>query len=308
MNFTTRLRTSWALLRRSIDVLRESPRLMLFPLVSTVAVGGLALCFFAPVIWFVFNRGSEWLETWGAVGGRLDQMSADKWKEALQGVHGIVYAYGGVIYLVSLFLATFCNVAFYNEIMRALAGEAVSLRRGWAFASSRWAAILKWSLLAGTVGLLIRAIEDRLGWLGKIVTAFIGTAWSVAAVFAIPVLIRREDNNPVGVLRDSAATLKKSWGESLAGFVGLQLGGTMLTLLIAAGGIGLAIIAAKARLMGIALSICAVWVLAIVVLGFFVTMATHVYRCALYVYASEGVVPGPYTAELMDAGWKIKQG
>ena len=46
------------------------------------------------------------------------------------------------------------------------------------------------------------------------------------------------------------------------------------------------------------------WLLAVVGLFFVIYMATHVYRCALYVYASEGVVPGPYTAEMMNAGWK----
>jgi hypothetical protein len=37
------------------------------------------------------------------------------------------------------------------------------------------------------------------------------------------------------------------------------------------------------------------------------SMAGHVYRCALYVYASEGVVPGTFTPELLNAGWKVKK-
>jgi hypothetical protein len=36
-------------------------------------------------------------------------------------------------------------------------------------------------------------------------------------------------------------------------------------------------------------------------------VAGHIYRGALYVYATEGVVPAPYTAELMDAAWKVKK-
>jgi len=47
--------------------------------------------------------------------------------------------------------------------------------------------------------------------------------------------------------------------------------------------------------------------LAIWIAAFLISMATHVYRCALYVYASEGVIPEPFTAELMDAGWKVKK-
>ena len=30
------------------------------------------------------------------------------------------------------------------------------------------------------------------------------------------------------------------------------------------------------------------------------------YTCALYIYATEGVVPEPLTPDDMDAGWKIK--
>jgi hypothetical protein len=36
-------------------------------------------------------------------------------------------------------------------------------------------------------------------------------------------------------------------------------------------------------------------------------VATDVYRGALYVYPSEGVVPSAYTEELMSAGWKMKK-
>jgi len=308
MSLTTRLHTSWELLQRSLQVLRTNPRLMLFPVISLLASLLLAVFFFVPVFALVFNRGGEWLETWGAVGQRLDGMSKEQWKQSLEGVRGIFYAYGALIYLVSMFVATFFNVAFYNEIIRALSGEAVSLGRGWRFALSRWKSILMWSLLAGTVGLIIRAIEERLGWFGKIVMGFVGVAWSVASVFAIPVIIRREDSNPVAVLRDSAATLKKTWGESLAGFVGIQLGGVLMMLFIVGCGLTVAIVAGMFRQYAVGFSLCAGWVLAMIAVGFIIGMATHIYRCALYVYASEGVVPGPYTTELMDAGWKIKKG
>lgn len=307
MNFAHRLRTSWELLLRSLQVIRLHPRLALFPIVSAAATMGLALFFFVPVLLFVFNRGGEWLETWGAWGRRMDHMTKDEWRAALQGVHGLVYAYGAVIYLVSLLAATFFNVAFYHQILRALGGETVSLREGWDFALSRWRSIVLWSLLAGTVGLIIRAIEERLGWLGRIVMAFIGAAWSIASVFAIPVIIRREDSDPLAVLKDSAATLKKTWGESLAGFVGIQLGGALMLVAVVAFGVTLTIVAGRFHLMPLALSLCALWLLAVIAMGFLLGMATHIYRCALYVYASEGVVPEPYTAALMDAGWKVKK-
>ena len=296
-SYADKLRTSWQLFRQSLQVLRKNPKLYLFPVASTLCAIAILLFFFAPIVLVLFGLTRNWTVTHANV----------NWDDFAARVGLVKYVYGVVRYLVSMFVATFMNVAFYNEIMRALAGEQVSIRHGLRFALSRVQAILMWSLLAGTVGLIIRAIEERLGWLGKIVMAAIGTAWSVAAVFAIPVIIRRTDSNPLVVLRDSVATLKRTWGESLAGWVGIRLGGVVFVLL----SVGLLL---PAVLLSIGLhqfwmipTAALVWLLSVFVTAFLVSMATHVYRCALYVYASEGVVPEPYTAEMMNAGWKVKK-
>ena len=295
-SFTDKFRTSWELLRRSLQVLQKNPKLYLFPVVSTLCALAIALFFLAPILAVLFAN------FWGA-----KAVTEADWDAVMARYNSAMYAYGVVIYLVSMFVGTFMNVAFYNEILRALAGEPVSLRNGLRFASGRVVAILLWSLLACTVGLIIRAIEERLGWLGRIVMAMIGTAWSVAAVFAIPVIIRRTDNNPITVLRDSVGTLKRTWGESLAGFLGIQLGwlaflAFSVGLLVPAG-----ILAFVLNQFWIGAAAGVLWLLAIFAASFFLSMATHVYRCALYVYASEGVVPGPYTTDMMNAGWKVKK-
>ena len=51
----------------------------------------------------------------------------------------------------------------------------------------------------------------------------IGLAWSVAAIFAIPILIAQpEISNPFTILGKSATTLKRTWGEMLAGYIGMS--------------------------------------------------------------------------------------
>ncbi len=301
MNISEKLQTSWALMKSSLRVIRDQPRLALFPVVSAVCTVLLALFFFAPLIMLALGtagvesvlHGGSWA---GHRTGELKQVFG--W---------VFYSYGAVVYLVSLFAATFFNVAFYNEILRALAGDTVSLGGGLRFAASRLRSIVCWSLLAGTVGLIIRAIEERLGWLGKIGMALVGTAWSVAAVFAIPVIIRRGETNPFAVLKDSALTLKQTWGESLVGFVGIQMAGGLVALGAILSGAAIALVAIMLKSAAVAVILGALWLLAVWALAFLTTMATHVYRCALYVYASEGVVPGDFTVEMMDAGWKVKK-
>lgn len=291
MSWSTRIQTSWQLLLRSLQIVRSNPRLWLFPIISTVCAVALALFFFAPIIALGFATGFK----------------GEQWENLAERFNAVFYAYGVVIYLVSMFLTTFMNVAFYHEILRALAGHPVSVRHGLQFALTKLPAIAFWSLLAATVGLIIRMIEERLGWIGKIVMAIVGAVWSVASVFAIPVLIRSEETNPLAVLRGSVATVKQTWGESLVGFVGLRAAGILFFLvslvylgLTAAGFVFLH----SPILLAVAL---VVWVLAMVVWSVLIAIATHVYRCALYVYASEGVVPGPYTADLLNAGWKVKK-
>jgi hypothetical protein len=44
----------------------------------------------------------------------------------------------------------------------------------------------------------------------------------------------------------------------------------------------------------------------LVVIAYLQNIASQVYRCALFIYASEGVVPGPYDQDMMDLAWKVK--
>jgi len=219
----------------------------------------------------------------------------------------VAVAIGAGIYLLSMFLATFFNVAFFHQIISALKGEAVSVNAGFQFAFSRIQAILLWSLFAGAIGLLIKTLEERVGLVGKIVLRLVGTAWSVASVFVIPVLIMEPDKNPVNVLRKSALTLKKTWGESLAGYLGLQMTGLVVlffSFFILGGGVFGSIALHSPWIL---LAAFLGWILLLVSFAYLTNVASQVYRCALFLYASEGNIPQPYNSELLEMAWKRKK-
>ena len=290
-----KLSRSWLLFRTSLQVIRDNPKLLLFPVVTAVCTGVIMLFFFAPALLYRSGQPLGQAAHWETLGRRAAHPT------------GYFYGYLAVVYLTSMFLATFFNAAFYNEILKALAGDPVSIRSGLASAWSRVHSILMWSLLAGTVGLIIKALEERFGWIGRWALKFVGVVWSVASIFAIPVIIREGTTNPFSLLRQSAGILRKTWGESLAGYVGIAAGswllllGSLLFLGLTVGGaiaLDLPLLAVGAALL---------WLAALLVVSYLATVAGHVYRCALYVYASEGVVPAPYTPALMDAAWKIKK-
>jgi hypothetical protein len=211
------------------------------------------------------------------------------------------------MYLLDMFLATMANVAFNSQIMEALSGRPVSIRQGLAVACSRWKPVLLWSLVAGVVGLIIRSLEERLALVGRLVAGLVGLAWSTAAIFAIPVIVREPSvTNPFSILTRSAGTIKRTWGEMLAGYVGMQ--GTNLMVVwgsivfwVVTGASALALSNAWVLLLGIP------WLGAVILYGYVTNIASRVYLCALYLYASEGVVPDHYDTAMMGMGWKLKK-
>jgi uncharacterized protein DUF6159 len=201
-----------------------------------------------------------------------------------------------------MFLGTFCNVAFYHEIMQAINGNAVSIRRGFRFAAMRWRAVLLWSLFAGLVGYIIQAIEQRVGIFGKLIASLIGITWSLASIFIIPTLVRdTETTNPLQLLRHSAGTLKRTWGELIIGFVGME---AVLMFFIMPIVILIGFISGFTH-HAYVLIYCAIFLM-IFPLSWICQVVNSVYRCALYIYATEGVVPGSFDKELLDSAWKVK--
>jgi hypothetical protein len=70
------------------------------------------------------------------------------------------------------------------------------------------------AVFAATVGLLLRMIQENVGWLGKIITGLIGIIWSIATFFVIPV-IAYEKAGPLEAVKRSSQLMKQKWGESL---------------------------------------------------------------------------------------------
>ncbi len=321
-----KLTRSWKLFGCAVSVIRKNKQLLMFPIVSFLLVLPIAVfCLGLPIAWpsgHAFFSAPHWetvAERFGVAIGETSQMEMQR--EASGNVangHGrndikhsnsaaAVYGYMAGVYLLSMFLATFLNVAFYNEILNALKGEGVSIGRGLRFAASCWKAVLFWSLLAGLVGIIIRTIEERLSFVGSWIARLLGLAWSVATVFVVPVIIReRETANPLAFLKTSTRLLIKTWGEALIGFLGLRIGSGLI-LIVSILWLGLAVFAGV--MLHNVFLICGaalLWLLAMIVLAYVVGVAQKVYVGALFLYAAEGVIPVPFDQEMLNMAWKVK--
>ena len=91
-----------------------------------------------------------------------------------------------------------------------------------------------WALVAATVGMILRTIEERMGLIGRIIMKIIGVAWALACYFVVPVLAF-EDLTPFSAVKRSAKLFRDTWGERVAG--GFSIG--MVFLLLALPGFGI---------------------------------------------------------------------
>jgi hypothetical protein len=291
---------SWQLLKASMNVIFQNRKLLWFLVLSMVLSVLIGLFFLAPVVLHPISYHLNEKEYWLAVKKNFISTTEHPSPQ--------VSLYLLVTYFCSMLLNTFLNVALYSEIIAALNGRGVSLRRGLSLARSRLPSILAWTLMAGMVGWVIRKIEERLPFAAQFVTGLIGLAWSVAAVFAIPVIVQEQTvRNPIRILRQSALALKRTWGESVNGYAGCVIGSLAMALWIVLP-VGMECITGLfVKSIWFFLIAGVIWLLGLVFLGCAFGVVGHVYRCALYIYATEGVVPEPYTKDLMDMAWKVKK-
>lgn len=327
-----KIKRSGRLLKASFVILFREKRLLLFPFITTGLAAVIALFFVAPVLFY--PTGHPYFSTahWSVLADKathfLPSGKIHGSNEVAAGWHPTSILFSAdtwwvapfftLTYFTSMFLATFCNVAFYHEIMQALNSNTVSVQRGFRFAMTRWRAVLLWSLFAGSVGYLIQAIQQRLGFFGRIITGLIGFVWSVACIFIIPTLVRdTENSNPIRLLRSSVGTLRRTWGETVVGFVGIQLISllsmfTMIIGILLVIGIPLVIFRFASpginisHLMYYQAAILLITVAVATTLSYLGGLLNAIYRCALYIYATEGVVTGTFDKELLDSAWKVK--
>ncbi len=309
-----RFKTSFDLFKRSFAVIKENKKLLLFPLIEFIFIIIIGIFFISPVLLWSTGYPITDSSHWAALGEKLITMTDTNGKRAGVMTYGltdkIFYAWGILFYLISMFAATFFNVAFYNEIINGLNNRGVSILRGINTAMSKIKLIAIWSLFAGIVGIIIKSLEERFGFVGRLILGLIGIAWSVASIFVTPIIIREEKrSNPLQLLKTSALMLKKTWGEAVIGYVGIS-GFFMIVFLIT-----LPLLIAACIIVGltipvmeivIALMIC-LYIVFLFVFGYLCAIANHVYRGALYLYATEGVVPGPYDEDMMNRAWKVKK-
>ncbi len=279
-----RFSRSWTLVKTSADVLSKDKELLVFPLLSSVCTLVVIAAFILPALGM----------------GALDSVNSDG-----AGVSAAMYVLGFLFYLVQYFVIFFFNTALVGAALIRLDGGDPTVGDGLRIAFKKLLPILGYAAIAATVGLILRTIQERAGWLGKIVVGMLGVAWTVATFLVVPVLVSR-DVGPIDAVKESAALLKKTWGENIIGQGGV---GLVFGLIYVA----LALVSVVVLMLAFASGSSAVIIVAIaaMVLAFVLTALIHaalagIYSAALYRYAMGEQASTGFDGQLLGQAFAIK--
>ena len=247
-----RIGRSFQLVDQSYRILMQDKELMVLPLISGIimaaVVGGMALGF------------------------GVDTSQVERGGLAL-------YLPVFAMYVASYAIGIFFQAAVVAGATERMRGGDPTVRSALAAAANRVLPILMWAVVAATVGMVIRAVQDRVGFIGKILATLIGAAWSLATFFVVPVLVLEDRSMPDSFTR-SLGVFRQMWGETVVGGTTLGAAGVCawLTLVAVTGLLSMVIGVAAVAVFG----------LGAILLMIFFSALQGVYLASLYRFATDG--------------------
>jgi hypothetical protein len=218
--------------------------------------------------------------------------------EAINEHDPVYYVAAAATAYVSTFIAVFFNVALAACAVRSLRGEDTTVGEGIRAAMQRLGPILGWTLVAATIGLVLRLLQDRIPLAAKIAVWIAGAAWAVATFFVIPVLAL-ERSGPWQSIKRSVAVVKARWGEGATGTVAISAVTVLVVVIVMVGGAACAIVLFAAGLQQLAIAVIAIAVAAVIVVSIVSSALTEIFRVAVYQYAVTGATPGAFDNALL---------
>jgi hypothetical protein len=270
-----------SLARSSWDLVRQDRQLLLLPLLSALA-SVLALVVILGPAALVASDGSD----------------------------AVLYPAFAIELYALTFIATYFGVAFSAVLNLRLDGRRdVSPRDGLAVANARLGAIGWWTFIAGTVGIVIRAIRS-LPWVGDfadvLISSVLGFVWGAMTFFVVPVLAL-ERQGARGSIERSAAIVRERWGETAVGFASISAAFVIVLapLILVVAFVALAF-AHSAPALVVAVVVAAF--VAALVLMLVQTTLQQTFRVVLFRYASDGLVPPSFDPDELEGAARPRRG
>jgi Family of unknown function (DUF6159) len=218
--FAKRFKAGWAFGTEAINLVKQHPKLLVFPVLS-----GLAFAAIVAQIWLVgvatiptvmkkfFEYAQANPELLDSESESYPTLIFDKfWQMHMGFALGWLFFNYVLLWTVSIFL----NTALCGTLLNFHTTRQMSLRTGLSLAFKRLPQIIGWALFASTIGVILAwvtsILEEYLSWFGTVLGTLVELAWGVSIYFVAPVLAA-EGVGPFGAVKRSAAMIKKQWGQ-----------------------------------------------------------------------------------------------
>ena len=262
-----RLSRSWSLVKASASVLNHDKELLVFPLVSMGALALVVLAFALPIFGLGVLDGLT-----GGEDGRVEIVA-----------YGVAFLFYFTQYLVIFYF----NTALVGAAMIRLDGGNPTLGDGLRIANSRFGTIVGYALISATVGVVLRAIQERVGFIGKIIVGLLGVGWAIATYLVVPVLAAQKIG-PIDAIKESASLLRKTWGENLIGQAGVGIAFALIFFAVILASVGVLGLAIASNSVPVIVLAGIVVLVAIAMTALIQAALTGIYAAALYRYATKG--------------------
>ncbi|MBA4066989.1 MAG: hypothetical protein C0501_25425 [Isosphaera sp.] len=283
-----RISNGFSLARSSWGVLARDKHLIWFPVVS-------GLLFVLVVASFVFPLST--LVDWDQFRHHAEEHNGRPpvW------VYPVAFAF----YFCCYFVAIFCNSALVACALMRFNGQEPRLADGFRMALARLPQIFAWALVSATVGVILQLVEQAHEKVGYYVSLVLGAAWSVMTFFVVPVLVV-EKTGPVKAVGRSVVLLRRTWGEALAGRLGigfvLLLLAIPVILLFVAGGL---LLGQGSTTAGVALLVAGV--VAALLHAAVSSALNTILLAALYQFAADRRVPAGFDRSQFEGAFAARQ-
>jgi hypothetical protein len=273
MGFFDTISRGWKMSKLSMSVVRKDGELMVYML----------LC-------GVFSIG-----TMAAMS--IPQYLQQSWTQTSDGAMSPAYmAFVFTGYMTISIIVTFWNSAIIANSHIRLTGGDPSFADGFLAAMKRIHIIIIWGIIAGTVGLLLKAIsnagknsESSGAAIFTMIIHLIGaTIWWMLTFFMIPHMVI-EGKSVRESMKSSKEMFSKTWGENISSGLGIGLITFIFGALIAVVTFGLMTVLGSMWYIGLIIG-----GLAMTVLIMWSSAAEQVAVSALYIYSKTGQMPQLY--------------
>ena len=289
----------WKLTKSSWQVVRLDKELAVLPVLSILVSLVVTLGLFAAG--FALLASSSYLNiTTGNTGVAGGSYTAPAWLN-LTALF--------VIYFIFTFISNFFGGALICGATERFKGGNPTVKSSLAGARRRIYPLAGFSLLMTTVGVLLQLIEERVPFAGKIAVWLLGAAWSIANVFALPIIVLSDHAvKPLEATKLSVTTIKKIWGESLVVNTGIAIIGLLGTIIYAlVMGLVLGLLIAVHVPTSLAIASIALSFAGLIALLILFSTFSAVAKAALYHYAVTGSAPDNFNTELLHSTINLKK-